>query len=94
MTFCKVTPLRASGRPPTGPVAQQRVGVVDAHGHQHRLRRRRIPWNEATREGAMMLHRLTHVPCQVAAPQVAARYRKRWTRETAGKHKEGACFNG
>ena len=35
-----------------------------------------------------MIHILTNVPHQVAAPQVAELYRKRWTLETAFKHLE------
>jgi len=83
-----VTPLRSSGRTPTGHVAQQRVCVVEAHGHTPLLRRLRLTWHEATRDGATRLHILTHVPCQVAAPQGAELYRKRWTLATALKHLE------
>jgi hypothetical protein len=76
-----VTPLRSYGRTPTGQVAQQRVCVVDAHGHKHVFRRLRIKLNAATRDGATMIHIVTNVPRQVAAPQVADLYRKRWTLE-------------
>jgi len=87
---CEIlTPLRSYGRTPTGQVAQQRVCVVDAHGHKHILRRLRIKLHEATRDGATILHILTHVPRQVSAPQGAELYRKRWTLETVFKHLEG-----
>jgi len=91
---CEIlTPLRSYGRTPTGQVAQQRVCVVEAHGHQHIFRRLRLKVHEATRDGATILHILTHVPRQVAAPQVAERYRKRWTLETAFKHLEAYCHS-
>ena len=89
--FEMVTPLRSYGRTPTGQVAQQRVSVVDAHGHTHSFRRLRLKWHEATRDGATLLHILTHVPRQVSAPQVAALSRKRWTLETAFQHLEAYC---
>src|SRR2546428_4157202 len=88
LPFEIVTPLRSYGRTPTGQVAQQRVYVVDAHGHTHIFRRLRLKLNEATRDGATILHILTHVPRQVSAQQVAALSRKRWTLETAFKHLE------
>ena len=88
LPFEILTPLRSYGRTPTGQVAQQRVCVVDAHGHKHLFRRLRIKLNEATRDGATIIHILTNVPRQVSAPQVAELYRKRWTLETAFKHLE------
>ena len=72
----------------TGQVAQQRVCVVDAHGHKHIFRRLRLKLHEATRDGATIIHILTNVPRQVSAEQVAELYRKRWTLETAFKHLE------
>jgi hypothetical protein len=93
LPFEILTPLRSYGRTPTGQVAQQRVCVVDAHGHKHLLRRLRIKLTEATRDGATMIHILTHVPRQVAAPQVAALSRKRWRLETAFKHLEAYCHS-
>jgi hypothetical protein len=86
-----VPPRRSSGRTPTGQVAQQRGGVVEAHGHKPLLRRRRIKVNAAPRNGATMLHLLTHGPRQGSAQQVAARSRKRWTLETAVNHLEASC---
>ncbi len=88
LPFEILTPLRSYGRTPTGQVAQQRVCVVDTHGHKHIFRRLRIKLNEATRDGATILHILTNVPRQVSAQQVADLYRKRWTLETAFKHLE------
>ena len=88
LPFEILTPLRSYGRTPTGQVAQQRVCVVDAYGHKHLFRRLRLKLHEATRDGATMIHILTNVPHQVAAPQVAELYRKRWTLETAFKHLE------
>jgi tetrahydromethanopterin S-methyltransferase subunit B len=76
-------PLRSYGRTPTGHVAQQRVCVVDAHGHTPIFRRLRLKLNEATRDGATIIHILTHVPRQVSANQVAALDRTRWTLDTA-----------
>jgi len=35
-----------------------------------------------------MIDLLTHVPRQVSAPQVAERYRKRWTLDTVCTHLE------
>ena len=88
LPFEILTPLRSYGRTPTGQVAQQRVCVVEAHGHKHIFRRLRIKLNEATRDGATIIHILTNVPRQVSAQQVAELYRKRWTLETAFKHLE------
>ena len=79
-------PRRSYGRTPTGHVAQQRVCVVDAHGHKHLFRRLRLKLNEAPRDGATMSHLLTNVPRQGAGPQGAELYRNRWTLETAFKH--------
>ena len=81
-------PLRSCGRTPTGQVAQQRVCVVDGQGTKHIFRRLRLKLNEATRDGATILHILTNLPRQVAAKGVADLYRKRWTLETAFKHLE------
>ncbi len=81
-------PLRSCGRTPTGQVAQQHVCVVDAQGNKHIFRRLRIKLNEATRDGATILHILTNLPRQVSAKRVAELYRKRWTLETAFKHLE------
>jgi Transposase DDE domain len=81
-------PLRACGRTPTGQVAQQRVGVVDGQGTKHIFRRLRLKLNEATRDGATIIHILTNLPRQVSATRVADLYRKRWTLETAFKHLE------
>src|SRR5882672_8607841 len=86
-----VTPLRSYGRTPTGQVAQQRVCVVDTHGHKPIFRRLRLTLNEATRDGATMIHLLTNVPRQVSAQQVADLSRKRWTLATAFKHLEAYC---
>jgi hypothetical protein len=84
------TPLRSYGRTPTGPVAQQRVWGVDTQGHQHLFRRLRIKLNQATRDGATIIHLLTHVPRQGSAQQVADLSRKRWTLEPAFKHLEAS----
>ena len=93
LPFEIVTPLRSDGRTPTGQVAQQRVCVVDAHGHKPLFRRLRIKLNEATRDGATMSHLLTHGPRQVSAPQGAELSRQRWTLETAFKHLEASCHS-
>src|SRR5216683_732488 len=77
LPFEIVTPLRSYGRTPTGQVAQQRVCVVDAHGHKPIFRRLRITLNEATRDGATMIHILTNVPRPVSAQQVAELYPQR-----------------
>jgi len=83
-----VSPLRPCGRTPTGQIAQQRMCVVDTQGHKHICRRLRITLNEATRDGATLLYILTNLPRQISAKRVAARYRKRWTLETAFQHLE------
>src|SRR4030095_9211238 len=88
--FESLTPLRSYGRTPTGQVAQQRVCVVDAHGHKQIFRRLRIKLTEATRDGATIIHILTNVPRQVAAQQGPALYRKRWTLATAFKPLEAS----
>jgi hypothetical protein len=54
---------------------------VDTHGHKPIFRRLRIKLNEATRDGATIIHILTNVPRQVSAQQVADLSRKRWTLE-------------
>ena len=83
-------PLRSCGRTPTGQVAQQRVCVVDGHGTKQIFRRLRLTLNEATRDGATIIHILTNLPRQVSAKRVADLYRKRWTLATAFKHLEAS----
>src|SRR2546427_540006 len=80
----RIQELRAA----TGRAAPHPLWVVAAHGQKHLFLRLGIKLNEATRDGAAILHSLTHVPRQVSAPQVADLYRKRWTLETAFKHLE------
>ena len=81
-------PLRSCGHTETGVVAQQRVKVVDHQGHEHIFRRVRIKLNEATRDGATIVHILTNLPCRVSGQRVAELYRQRWTLETAFQHLE------
>ena len=88
LKFEILSPLRSCGRTATGQVAQQRVCVVDQQGDKHVFRRVRIKLNEATRDGATIVHILTNLPRQVSAKQVADLYRKRWTLETAFQHLE------
>jgi DDE family transposase len=83
-----VKALHSYDRTPTGHLAQQRVCVVDEDGTKHVLRRLRLTLEHATRDGATLIHILTNVPRQVAAPQVAQLYRNRWTLETAFQHLE------
>jgi hypothetical protein len=66
-----VSPLRSCGRTPTGPLAQQRICVVDAQGHQHGFRRLQLTLDQATRDGDKILSMLTNFPRQVAAQHVA-----------------------
>jgi hypothetical protein len=80
--------LRACGGTETGRVAQQRVKVVDEHGHAHVFRRVRIKLKHATRDGATLIHILTNLPRRVSDTWVADLYRKRWTLETAFQHLE------
>ena len=80
--------LRSCGRTATGEVAQQRVQVVDQQGQAHIFRRVRIKLNQATRDGATIVHILTNLPRQITGKQVADLYRKRWTLETAFQHLE------
>lgn len=88
LPFEIVEALHACGPTETGSVAQQRVNVIDAHGHVHRWRRVRIKLKQATREGATIVHILTNLPEQVPGHQVAELYRRRWTLETAFQHLE------
>ena len=88
LPFEIVSPLRSCGRTPTGPIAQQRVRVVDAQGRKHIFRRLRIKLDEPTRDGATLLYILTNVPPQVSAKQVAQLYQNRWKLETAFQHLE------
>jgi len=88
LRFEILSPLRSCGRTSTGHVAQQRVRVVDGQGNPHIFRRLRLKLNQATRDGATILHILTNLPRQVSAQRVAELYRKRWTLETAFKHLE------
>ena len=88
LAFEILSPLRSCGRTPTGQVAQQRVSVVDKHGHQHVFRRLRIKLNQATRDGATIIHILTNLPRQVSAKRVAQLYLGRWKFETAFQHLE------
>lgn len=88
LKFEIVGPLHSCGRTATGQVAQQRVKVVDAQGHTHVFRRVRIKLNQATRDGATIVHILTNLSRRVACKRVADLYRKRWTLETAFQHLE------
>ena len=88
LPFEILSPLRSDTRTPTGPLAQQRVCVVDEHGVQHVWRRLRLKWDHPTRNGATLLHSLTNLPRQISAQRVAQLYRKRWTLETAFQHLE------
>jgi len=83
-----VSPLRSGGRTPTGQLAQQRVCVVDAQGHQHLFRRLQIKLDQVTRDGDMFLSILTNLPEQVSAQHVAQLYQNRWKLETAFQHLE------
>jgi hypothetical protein len=86
-------PLLLCGRTPTGQVAQQRVCGVDGQGTKHILRRLRLKLNEAPRDGATLIHILTHLPRQVSAQGGAELYRQRWTLETAFTHLEAPCHS-
>jgi hypothetical protein len=90
LRFEIVEALRACGRTETGSVAQQRVTVVDEHGHTHVLRRVRVTLKHATRDGATIIHILTNLPHRVSDKRVAELYRKRWTLETAFQHLEAS----
>lgn len=83
-----VSPLRSCGRTPTGQLAQQCVGVVDAQGHPHLFRRLQITLDQATRDGDICLSILTNLPEQVSAHHVAQLYQNRWKWETAFQHLE------
>ncbi len=80
--------LRPCGRTATGSVAQQRVKVVDQQGHEHTFRRVRIKLNQATRDGATIVHILANLPRRVSGKRVADLDLKRWTVETAFQHIE------
>jgi len=82
------SPLQSYDRTPTGPIAQQRVCVVDENGTRHVLRRLRLKLDHATRDGATLLYILTNLPSQISAKRVAQLYRNRWTLETAFQHLE------
>jgi IS4 transposase len=86
LPFELVNALHSYDRTPTGHIAQQRVCVVDEHGTKHVLRRLRLKLDHATRDGATLIHILTHVPRQISAKRVAQLYRHRWTLETAFQH--------
>ena len=88
LPFEILSPLRSDTRTPTGPLAQQRVCVVDEHGVQHVWRRLQLKLDHPTRNGATLLHILTNLPRQISAQRVAQLYRKRWTLETAFQHLE------
>jgi hypothetical protein len=88
LKFEILSPLRSCGRTATGAVAQQRIKVIDAQGHEHLFRRVRIKLNEATRDGATIVHVLTNLPRRVSGQRVADLYRKRWSLETAFQHLE------
>jgi hypothetical protein len=77
------SPWQSYDRPPTGPIAQQRVCVVDEHGTRHVLRRLRLKLEHATRDGATLLYILPNLPRQISAKRGAQLYRHRWTLETA-----------
>jgi len=68
-----ISSRRSCGRPPTGPLAEQRGRVVDAQGHTHGFRRLRSKLHHATRDGATLLSILTNVPRQGSAHHVAQR---------------------
>lgn len=76
--------LRSAGKTKTGSVSQQKVEVVDAHGHVHVCRRIELRLNQATRDGDRTIALLTNLPARAAsARKVAELYRERWTIETA-----------
>ncbi len=86
---CEVaSPFRSCGRTPTGPVAQQRVCIVEKDGRTHVLRRLRVTLDHATRDGDTELYILTNLPRQVSAKRIAQLYQKRWKLETAFQHLE------
>jgi hypothetical protein len=80
--------MRSCGRTATGQVSQQRVSVVDEHGHPHVFRRLRIKLNQATRDGDTELYLLTNLPGRVSTKRVAQLYQNRWKLETAFQHLE------
>jgi hypothetical protein len=92
LPFEVLSPFRSCGRTPTGPIAQQRVCVVDEQGKAHVFRRLRIKLDKATRDGSKLLYILTNLPPQTTAKRVSQLYRKRWKLETAFQHLE-AYFN-
>lgn len=92
LPFEILSPFRSCGRTPTGPIAQQRVCVVDEQGKEHIFRRLRIKLDKATRDGSKLLYILTNLPPQATAKRVSQLYRKRWKLETAFQHLE-AYFN-
>ena len=59
-----------------------------SQGQEHIFRRVRIKLNQATRDGATIVHILTNLPRRITGKQVAELYRKRWTLETAFQHLE------
>jgi hypothetical protein len=88
LPFEMLSPMRSCGRTSTGQVAQQRVCVVDEHGHPHVFRRLRIKLNQATRDGDTELYILTNLPGRVSTKRVAQLYQNRWKLETAFQHLE------
>jgi hypothetical protein len=91
LPFEVVTTWRAVGRMETGPVAEPRVQVRDAHGGVQLWRRMRGQRDQATRDGDRELAILTTVPLRKAsAKRIARLYRQRWTRETAFQHLEAS----
>ncbi len=88
LPFEMLSPMRSCGRTSTGQVAQQRVCVMDEHGHKHVFRRLRIKLNQATRDGDTELYILTNLPGRVSTKRVAQLYQNRWKLETAFQHLE------
>ncbi len=73
---------RKVGKTDTGTVSEQALVVTHPdRGEERTVRRVTVKLNKPTRDGEVEIHLLTNLPTEVAAAEVAALYRQRWTIE-------------
>jgi hypothetical protein len=84
-------PRVSKGRCETGEVFEPTVRLSNDDGAILFVRRITVEWDQPTRDGDRTIPILTHLPAATAdVVQVAARYRKRWTLETAFQELEAS----
>lgn len=77
---------KKAGRSEGGALAEQPLRVACRDGRSLVLRRVTIRLQRPTRGGETEIHLLSNLPASVAAAEIAALYRRRWSIETAFMH--------